>query len=49
MVAAIKGGYRHIDAAYVYQNEDELGEAFDEVFSECVVRREDLFVTTKIW
>lgn len=31
---ALNNGYRHIDCAHVYQNQIELGEAFDEVFKE---------------
>ena len=46
---ALKYGYRHIDCAHDYENEDEIGEVFTEVFKEGNVRREDIFVTSKLW
>lgn len=46
---ALKAGYKHIDCAYVYGNEEEVGEAFKEAFDSGIVKREDLFVTTKLW
>ncbi|KAF3767213.1 Aldo/keto reductase [Cryphonectria parasitica EP155] len=45
---AVRVGYRHLDTAEMYQTEPELGAAIREVIAEGVVRREDLFVTTKI-
>ncbi|CAM9021587.1 unnamed protein product [Wickerhamomyces anomalus] len=45
---AVKAGYRHIDTAWVYQTEDYIGEALKELFEEGVVKREDLFITTKV-
>lgn len=46
---ALKVGYRHIDAAYVYSNEDEVGQGLAEAFKAGIVKREDIFVTTKLW
>lgn len=42
---AIKAGYRHIDTAQAYFNEEEVGNAI----SKCGLPREDLFITTKVW
>ncbi|CAO3633394.1 unnamed protein product [Cunninghamella echinulata] len=42
---AIKAGYRHIDGAYIYGNEEEVGKAI----KDSGIPREDLFVTTKLW
>lgn len=43
--AALQAGYRHIDTAYIYGNEAEVGEGL----RASGVRREDVFVTTKHW
>lgn len=46
--AAIDAGYRHIDTAYLYANEQEVGQAIREKIAEGVIKREDVFVTTKV-
>ncbi|KAJ4299909.1 NAD(P)H-dependent D-xylose reductase (XR) [Kalmusia sp. IMI 367209] len=46
---AIKAGYRLFDGAYDYQNEKEAGEGIQRAIKEGLVKREDIFVTTKLW
>lgn len=48
-VNAIKNGYRHIDTASFYKNEQFIGEAIQVATSQDLVKREELFITTKIW
>ena len=45
---AIKIGYRHIDTAEHYYNESGIGKAISECIQEGIVKREELFVTTKM-
>lgn len=47
---ALKTGYRHLDCAWFYQNEDEVGDAVHEFLSlNPSVKRESLFICTKVW
>lgn len=45
VIDAIKVGYRHIDTAQAYFNEEEVGNAI----TNCKVPRDELFITTKVW
>lgn len=47
--AIVTEGYRHIDTASFYKNEELIGEALQRVFENSDVKREDLYVVTKIW
>jgi diketogulonate reductase-like aldo/keto reductase len=47
--AALGVGFRHLDCAERYRNEAAVGDALREMFDAGTVRREDLFVTTKLW
>ncbi|MFD2680399.1 aldo/keto reductase [Bacillus seohaeanensis] len=46
---AIQHGYRSIDTAAIYQNEEGVGEGIREGLKEAGISREDLFVTSKVW
>jgi diketogulonate reductase-like aldo/keto reductase len=46
---ALEVGFRHLDAAEAYRNEDIVGDVISEAIGKGVLRREDLFVTTKLW
>lgn len=46
---ALKVGYRQIDAAWIYQNEQEVGQGLGESIEAGVVSREEIFVTSKLW
>ncbi|RPA81632.1 Aldo/keto reductase [Ascobolus immersus RN42] len=45
---ALRTGYRHIDTAYSYGIEEEVGQALKQAFEEGIVKREEVFVTTKL-
>lgn len=47
--AALEVGFRHLDAAERYRNEAAVGDAIQDAFKAGMVRREELFVTTKLW
>lgn len=47
--AAINIGYRHVDCALAYQNEAEVGQAIKEKIDDNTIKREDIFVTSKLW
>jgi diketogulonate reductase-like aldo/keto reductase len=46
---ALEVGFRHFDCAERYRNEKAVGDAMQEVFKAGTIRREDVFVTTKLW
>lgn len=49
IITAIKDGYRLIDCAAYYKNEKIVGEALKEAFDKGLAKREDIFVTSKLW
>ena len=46
---AIYAGYRHIDCASVYGNEKNIGYVLKEIFKSGFIKREDLWITSKVW
>ena len=46
---ALDAGYRHVDTAAMYGNEAEVGAALQRAFAAGSVRRDEIFVTTKLW
>ncbi|XP_008821453.1 aldo-keto reductase family 1 member C13-like [Nannospalax galili] len=46
---AIEAGFRHIDTAFAYQVEEEIGQAIKSKIAAGVVKREDIFLTSKLW
>ncbi len=46
---AVRTGFRLVDCATVYTNEDKIGEVFKKLFSEKAVTRDELVVTSKVW
>ncbi|XP_072510313.1 prostaglandin-E(2) 9-reductase-like isoform X2 [Notamacropus eugenii] len=46
---AIEVGYRHIDGAFVYENEKEVGQAIQAKIADGTVTRKDIFYTGKLW
>ena len=53
LIQAIKNGinvgFRQLDTAWFFHNEREMAQALNEVFKEGVVKREDLFMSYKVW
>ncbi|CAI2377087.1 unnamed protein product [Moneuplotes crassus] len=47
--AVAECGYRHIDTASFYFNEEIIGEALQKIYKETDIKRQDLFITSKIW
>jgi diketogulonate reductase-like aldo/keto reductase len=47
--AALEVGFRQLDASERYRNEKEVGEALQEVFKTGKIKREDVFIATKLW
>lgn len=47
--AALEAGFRHLDCAERYRNEEAVGDALQETFKAGTLQRKDLFVTTKLW
>ncbi|MBI1287472.1 MAG: aldo/keto reductase [Flavobacteriales bacterium] len=47
--SAINIGYRHFDCAFIYMNEKEIGQAFADAFAAGDVKREDVWITSKLW
>lgn len=46
---AVKAGYRLIDTAAAYMNEEAVGKAVSRAIADGLVTREELFITTKVW
>ncbi|XP_075066569.1 aldo-keto reductase family 1 member C1-like [Mixophyes fleayi] len=46
---ALEVGYRHIDCAFIYGNEVEVGRGIREKIADGTVKREDVFYTGKLW
>lgn len=49
VLTAIRAGYRLIDTAASYTNEDAVGEAVRQAIAEGICTREELFITSKMW
>lgn len=48
MLWAIEAGYRHIDTAAIYGDEPQVGQGIADAVAKGIVKREDIFVTTKV-
>lgn len=49
VIEAAKIGIRHFDCAAIYGNEKEIGEALKHIIDSGIVKREELFITSKLW
>lgn len=49
VTTALDAGFRHFDCAERYRNEEAIGDAFQAAFKAGMVRRDDVFITTKLW
>jgi D-arabinose 1-dehydrogenase len=47
--ALLVAGYKHIDTAWYYGTEESIGEVLDELFKSGKLKREEIFITTKVW
>ena len=47
--AALEAGFRQLDASERYRNEKEVGEAIQDVFKAGKIKREEVFIATKVW
>ena len=47
--SALEVGYRHIDCAAIYQNEEEVGRALRDAFAAGDAQREEVWITSKLW
>ncbi|XP_042370048.1 aldo-keto reductase family 1 member B1-like, partial [Plectropomus leopardus] len=47
--AAIAAGYRHIDTAHNYNNEADIGKALLSKTEQGIIRRQDMFIVSKLW
>ncbi len=46
---ALEAGFRHLDCAERYRNEEQVGEAIESAIQTGSINRENLFITTKLW
>ncbi|KAM7278109.1 hypothetical protein ACFE04_005243 [Oxalis oulophora] len=49
IATVIKTGYRQLDCSPVYGNEKEIGDALKQLFADGLVKREELWITSKLW